>query len=458
MKIQTKTGVLFTVVTATIILIISWTSYFITQSFVSRDFFKRLEIRVIVATKVLFEQDHIATSTYEELRKKYLETLTQEKEYVFKVDTLDRLKDRKNFIPYSFLQNIIAQKGTPVYFNKGDIDFAGLYYPDETGEYIVIKSAVNEYGISTLQNLRNIKIATFILAVIIVYTTSIFFSRKTFQPVRDIIERTKNISAYNLGLRLEDKGGGDEIAELSKTFNNMLDRLQTSFETQNNFISNASHELRTPLTNIIGEADWALTRPRTVEEYQQAISTIQQHADQLNKITSDLLTMSQISFNGQQQEWEEIGVHELVEESAFSVKNLIKGTQLNLTIEEEILTNEHIIINGIRTLLKLALGNIIANGAKYSSQKSVDIEVKKRNEDTISITITDRGIGIPANEISRVFEPFFRASNTRPFEGHGVGLPLAQNIIRIHNGNIEVNSVQSEGTSVIVTLPIHISG
>jgi signal transduction histidine kinase len=238
----------------------------------------------------------------------------------------------------------------------------------------------------------------------------------------------------------------------------MLDRLQTSFETQNNFISNASHELRTPLTNIIGEADWALTRTRTVEEYQLAMSTIQQHADQLNKITSDLLTMSQISFNGQQQEWEEIGVHELVEESAFSVKNLIKGTQLNLTIEEEILSNEQIIINGIRTLLKLALGNIIANGAKYSSQKTVDIEVKKRNEDTISITITDKGIGIPANEISRVFEPFFRASNTRPFEGHGVGLPLAQNIIRLHNGNIEVSSVQSEGTSVIVTLPIHISG
>lgn len=457
MKVQTKTGILFTVITATIILIISWTSYFITQSFVSRDFFKRLEIRVIVATKVLFEQDHIATTTYEELRKRYLETLTQEKEYVFRVDTLDRLKEKKNFIPYSYLQNIIALKGTPVYFNKGDIDFAGLYYLDETGEYIVIKSAVNEYGISTLKNLRNIKIATFILAVIIVYTTSIFFSRKTFQPVRDIIEKTKNISAYNLGLRLEDKGGGDEIAELSKTFNNMLDRLQTSFETQNNFISNASHELRTPLTNIIGEADWALTRPRTVEEYQQSISSIQKHADQLNKITSELLTMSQISFNGQQQEWEEIGVYELVEESAFSVKNLIKGTQLNLDIDEEILSNEKITINGIRTLLKLALGNIIANGAKYSSQKTVDIQVKKLGT-TISITITDKGIGIPANEIQRVFEPFFRGSNTRSFEGYGVGLPLAKNIIRIHNGNIEVNSVESKGTSVIITLPIYNGG
>lgn len=104
MKIQTKTGILFTVITATIILIISWTSYFITQSFVSRDFFKRLEIRVIVATKVLFEQDHIATSTYEELRKKYLETLTQEKEYVFKLDTLDRLKERKTLSPILFFK------------------------------------------------------------------------------------------------------------------------------------------------------------------------------------------------------------------------------------------------------------------------------------------------------------------------------------------------------------------
>ncbi|KYP13172.1 HAMP domain-containing sensor histidine kinase [Flavihumibacter sp. CACIAM 22H1] len=453
MRIQTKTGILFTIITATIILIISWTSYFITKSFVSRDFFKRLEIRVIVATKVLFEQDHITTNTYQELRKKYLETLTQEKEYVFRVDTIYKLKESKSLIPYSYLKSIVQQKGTPVYFNKGDVDFAGIFYPDETGDFIVIKSAVNEYGISTLENLRNIKIATFILAVIIVYTTSIFFSKKTFEPVRDIIERTKNISAYNLGLRLEDKGGGDEIAELAKTFNNMLDRLQTAFETQNNFISNASHELRTPLTNIVGEADWALTRTRSVEEYQQAISSIQQHADQLNKITSELLSLSQISFNGQQQEWEEIGVVELIEEAAYSVKNLIKGTELNLDIEEEILTNTQLSINGIRTLLKLALGNIIANGAKYSNQEKVDIRVKHKGQH-IEFTIVDRGIGIPAQEISRVFEPFFRASNTKSFEGYGVGLPLALNIIRIHDGNIEVSSVQSAGTSVTITLPV----
>jgi signal transduction histidine kinase len=454
MRIQTKTGILFTIITATIILIISWTSYFITRSFVSRDFFKRLEIRVIVATKVLFEQDHITTNTYQELRKKYLETLTQEKEYVFRVDTIYKLKDRKTFIPYSFLQNIVQQKGIPVYFNKGDIDFAGLFYPDETGDYIVIKSAVNEYGISTLENLRNIKIATFILAVIIVYTTSIFFSKKTFEPVRDIIERTKNISAYNLGLRLEDKGGGDEIAELAKTFNNMLDRLQTAFETQNNFISNASHELRTPLTNIVGEADWALTRTRSIEEYQQSITSIQKHADHLNKITSELLSLSQISFTGQQQEWEEIGVVELIEESAFSVKNLIKGTELNLDIAEEIISNEQLSIKGIRTLLKLALGNIIANGAKYSNQEKVDLKVNKTGH-LIELTIVDRGIGIPANEISRVFEPFFRASNTKSFEGYGVGLPLALNIIRIHHGNIEVKSIQSVGTSVTITLPVN---
>lgn len=452
MRIQTKTGILFTIITATIILIISWTSYFITRSFVSRDFFKRLEIRVIVATKVLFEQDHVTTTTYEELRKKYLETLTQEQEYVFRVDTIYRLKDRKNLIPYTYLQSIIQHKGTPVYFNKGDIDFAGIFYQDESGDFIVIKSAVNEYGISTLENLRNIKIATFILAVIIVYTTSIFFSKKTFQPVRDIIEKTKNISAYNLGLRLEDKGGGDEIAELAKTFNNMLDRLQTAFETQNNFISNASHELRTPLTNIVGEADWALTKPRTLDEYQQSISSIQQHADQLSKITSELLTLSQISFKGLQQDWEEMGVVELIEEAAYSVKNLIKGTELNLDIQEDLLIVQPT-ITGIRTLLKLALGNIIANGAKYSNHEKVDIRAIKAG-DFFEITITDRGIGIPQNEISRVFEPFFRASNTKSYEGYGVGLPLALNIIRIHHGNIEVNSVQSSGTSVTVTLPM----
>lgn len=458
MRIQTKTGILFTIITATIILFISWTSYFITKRFVNRDFLKRLELRVVVATKVLFEQDHITTNTYEELRKRYLETLTQEREYVVKLDTLNKIRNSKSTIPYSYIQRIIEQQGNTVYFHKADMDFAGIFYPDETGDFVVIKSAVNEHGITTLSNLRNIKVATFILAVIIVYTTSIFFSKKTFQPVRDIIEKTKDISAYNLWLRLEDKGGGDEVAELSRTVNNMLDRLQTAFETQNNFISNASHELRTPLTNIVGEADWALTKQRTQEEYQQSILSIQQHADQLHRITSDLLTLSQISFKGGvEQEWEEIGLLELIEESAYSVKNLIKGTELDLDLDETVLPQENLSIRGIRNLLKLALGNIIANGAKYSNQNKVSITLTQRGEHII-IGIVDRGIGIPANEISRIFEPFFRASNTGMYEGYGVGLPLAMNIIRIHKGNIEVNSVQSEGTLVIISLPIHKKG
>lgn len=455
MRIQTKTGILFTVITATLLLIISTTSYFITSKFVSRDFHKRLELRVIVATKVLFDKEHTSAIAYEDLRKRYLESLPQEREYVFPADTLEtlRLSKVKSEIPFSFLKSIQEKNGETVYYFNGNTDYAGILHKGNTGEFLVIKSAVNEYGINTLLNLRNIKIATFILGVIIVYTTGIFFARKTFQPVREIINKSKNISAYNLGLRLEETQGGDEIGELAKTFNTMLDRLQTAFETQNNFISNASHELRTPLTNIIGEADWALSKNRTDSEYKQSILVIQQHADKLNKITSDLLTLAQSSFNGKQQDHEEMGVLELIEESAFSVRNLIKGTAISINISHQQLENSDLTLTGNKTLLKLALGNIIANGAKYSNQKNVAIGVEVLN-DMVRILITDQGIGIPEREISKIFEPFFRASNTGAYEGYGVGLPLAMNIIRIHHGNIDVSSTEGMGTTVAVSLPI----
>lgn len=364
-----------------------------------------------------------------------------------------RLSKVKSEIPFSFLKSIQEKNGETVYYFNGNTDYAGILHKGNTGEFLVIKSAVNEYGINTLLNLRNIKIATFILGVIIVYTTGIFFARKTFQPVREIINKSKNISAYNLGLRLEETQGGDEIGELAKTFNTMLDRLQTAFETQNNFISNASHELRTPLTNIIGEADWALSKNRTDSEYKQSILVIQQHADKLNKITSDLLTLAQSSFNGKQQDHEEMGVLELIEESAFSVRNLIKGTAISINISHQQLENSDLTLTGNKTLLKLALGNIIANGAKYSNQKNVAIGVEVLN-DMVRILITDQGIGIPEREISKIFEPFFRASNTGAYEGYGVGLPLAMNIIRIHHGNIDVSSTEGMGTTVAVSLPI----
>ncbi|HOA39480.1 MAG TPA: hypothetical protein PKJ36_13815, partial [Flavihumibacter sp.] len=197
MKIQTKTAILFTLITALLVGVISLTSYILTNNFVNKDFLKRLEIRTIIASKVVLEHDHVATNSLEELRRDHLEYLPHEKQYLIKADTLHKVQ----FLPRSYLEEILAANGSTAFYHAGITDYAGIAHKDEKGEYLVIKSAVNEYGLSTLAKLRDIKLISFFGGLVLVYTVSIFFARKTFQPVRQIIQQSRNISAFNLNRR-----------------------------------------------------------------------------------------------------------------------------------------------------------------------------------------------------------------------------------------------------------------
>jgi signal transduction histidine kinase len=302
-----------------------------------------------------------------------------------------------------------------------------------------------------LSTLFRIKIATFIVGVLLVFTAGIFFSRKTFQPLRQLVSKVKDISAHNLHLRLETKKGKDEMTELAHTFNTMLDRLQTAFETQNNFVSNASHELRTPLTTIMGEADIALKKARTNEEYRQSLQVILNEAGKLNHLTSSLLALAQSGFDGKKQRWNLVRIDELLWEVKQAVDELHPNNKVQLHFGELPPNEQQLSVEGNYHLLKLALTNIVINACKYSNDRPVQLSLAVDKE-KIRIGILDEGIGIPSSEIKYVFEPFYRASNTNRFEGHGVGLPLARNIIRLHNGELLIKSEEGKGTAVEITL------
>ncbi|MET0243332.1 MAG: HAMP domain-containing sensor histidine kinase, partial [Flavitalea sp.] len=248
------------------------------------------------------------------------------------------------------------------------------------------------------------------------------------------------------------KDSKDEISDLTRTFNDMLDRLETSFETQNNFLNKAAHELRTPLTAIIGEAELALSKARPSEDYINALKIISREADQLQHHTSSLLELAQAGYNSKEAFMSEIRLDELL----FSVKRLIDFTEpqnkveMNLDALPE--AENMITIVGNINLLKLALANIIQNACKYSEQKKVSVTLTTNNSFCI-IKVQDEGIGIPEKELKYIFDPFFRASNTQEFKGYGVGLPLAQKIIRLHRGNLDYSSRENFGTTVEISLP-----
>lgn len=454
MKIQVKTALLFTALTAGIILFLSLAVYYFARRFTFNDFLKRLELRARIAARIHFEEDKTSTAAFNELRQQYLSVMPQEKVYILQYDSSTRqlIHDPGLKLPESFYKSVIQQNGNTAFMAINHTHYAGILYRDAAANnHLVISSAVNEYGEKVLQNLEEVLIITFILSVMVVFTAGIFFSRNIFAPVRNITNRVKDISGHNLHLRLEEGNGKDEITGLAQTFNNMLDRLETSFETQNNFVSNASHELHTPLTTIIGEAEIALSKARTEQAYRQSLQIILQESSRLQHLTGSLLKLAQSGFDGQKQEWGILRMDELLWTVKKTVDAIEPNNRVRITLhmpDEE----QQVSVRGSNQLLTLALSNIVLNACKYSDNKSVMLSLITSGGKVI-ITVVDEGIGIPAAEIKYIFDPFFRASNTNHYKGYGIGLPLTHTIIRLHKGDIKIQSSEGKGTTVIVRLP-----
>ena len=452
MKTQTKIAALFFLGSLSLIVLLSVSIYFFIIRYSLNDFYKRLEIRGIVTAKAQLDNEEAELPVLQEMREMHLEKLPEEKEFFYKILPNKNFETEANEleIPSSFFDDII-KKGNATY-QKGDTFFAGIKYEGRQGVYAVIVSANNYYNSDHLSYLRTILLIAVLVASLLSLSMSILFSKQVFTPVKEIASRVREISSQSLHLRLESRLANDEIRELETTFNHMLDRLETAFETQKNFISNASHELGTPLTTIIGEVDVTLSKQRNVEEYTASLNVVLHEADRLEKITKSLLMLAQTGFNGKVQTLEWIRVDQLL----WDVKNTMEKinpknkVQINLTLMPE--NPEKLRIKGNEQLLHIAISNVVSNGCKYSGYKPVTVSLGTSN-DRVIIVVKDSSIGIPKADIPFIYDPFFRASNSKQYEGYGIGLPLARNIIRMHKGELDVTSTQNEGTIVQFSLP-----
>ncbi|WP_212002579.1 HAMP domain-containing sensor histidine kinase [Chitinophaga sp. HK235] len=452
MKIRTQILLIFAGLTISTIMVMSILVYYFANQHSFEDFYKRLEIRAYITAKAslpYYEEDSVI---YNEIRDEHLEKLPSEKEYLLQVSGRGQInQDSTLKLPASFYHQVLTQNKAT--HRNGNRFYEGVLYKSKQGLYIVIVSAINQYSSEYLAWLRKILLICFVVSAAILIGTGIFFSRYILRPIRDIMNQVKSISSRNLHLRLDAKQSRDEINELATTFNNMLDRLETAFETQNNFVSNASHELSTPLTAIIGEAELALNKSRTQENYVAALRNILSEAGRLEHITKSLLHLAQTGFDGKKQDWGQVRMDELL----FTIKNTIDkihpGNRVEIDYslfpEEE----EKLSVSGNEQLLELALSNIVMNAIKYSNNQPVSIALAATDLKVL-INVKDMGIGIPQADLPYIFSPFFRASNTGHFKGYGIGLPLAMNIIRMHKGDIIVHSQVNAGTEIRVELPL----
>lgn len=452
MRTQTRiAGILFAS-NVVVLLVFGMAVYYSVNKYSYNDFYKRLKTRATIATQYNLDTDHLSAKALKKVREEHLEKLFQEKEYLIELSTDSTLEALANVrkLPLDLLN--IVLKENEVNYKIGSTFYSGVKHQAHNKSFIVIVSADNYYSSHHLSFLRNVLFGGVILAVLISIFFAIYFSHHVFDPIRRITGKVKQITAESMNLRLEEKPNNNEINELIITFNNLLTRIETAFETQKNFISNASHEFRTPLTAIMGEADVALNKERTTTEYKETLSSILGHTERLEQIVSSLLFLAQTGYEGKKMAFERLRIDEIVISVKSVMNQLIPTNQIHLDMT--LLPDDpfKLKIKGNKELLNMAFANILNNACKYSFNKPVSVSIGTTNKEVI-IIVKDQGIGIPENEISYIYDPFFRASNTTHFNGYGIGLPLARNIIMLHNGSITVTSSVNKGTIVQINIP-----
>jgi len=272
-------------------------------------------------------------------------------------------------------------------------------------------------------------------------------TRAALFPVKTLTRTARRISATDLSRRIELRGAKDELYTLGETFNQMLDRLEKGFLSQQEFVAAASHDLRTPLTVIRSYADllnrWGKTDPAVLEESLQAIGRA---TEIMARLVDDLLLIASLQ-NRPALACRPFNLAETAEEMAAQAKAVYPE------IIFELAGGEPVVVSADADYLRRALWALVDNAGKYSVPGGKVTLAAGRNKEAF-FSVQDTGPGIPAEELPRVFERFYRADRARgQGKGFGLGLALAKEIVEAHGGRIEVASRPGAGSRFTVVLP-----
>jgi signal transduction histidine kinase len=439
---------MFTQLTFFVLLITFTLVYLITSTRSYSSFYDQLWERAILIAQVNFSRSAVSEVVYRHLLDNYQSSMHEEKSYIFEM-TLPRLADSlRTILPHERdVRQLMAGKQR-IEFERDGHQAVAIYYPG-TRNHIVIVSAYDEQGTENMRNLRELLIIILILSTLIVFFTGRVYAKRVMEPVRRIIDNVKSITASNLKRSLREERGNDELSELSRTFNQMIERLRTAFDMQNSFIRNASHELRNPLAAILGETELALNKPRSQQEYVETLNTILEESERLNFMMRDLLMLAQTDFDFSRVRRETIALIPLLREIAEELQRVYPEAQIEIVPEE---TPRVFETTGALSILRLALLNLMGNAVKFSDGKPVQVRLHFTRNGRIEIEIVDHGIGIPHGELRHIAQPFYRGINTSGYKGTGIGLALAKRIVELHNGRLDIESKIDEGTKVTIRL------
>jgi heavy metal sensor kinase len=295
-----------------------------------------------------------------------------------------------------------------------------------------------------------------LVGLLLAGTGGYFLARKSLAPVVAMGAQARRIGATNLHERLPVQNANDELGQLATIFNDLLNRLDQSFERQRRFIADASHELRTPLAILRGEAEVALSQKgRKAEEYLESLRILHEETSRLIRIVEDLFTLTRADSGQYRLTPQDVYLEEVTADCAHSVRTLAREKNIELTVD----AGSECRVQGDPDLLRRMILNLLDNAIKYTAPGGRVEILCCVGRDGCEVHVKDTGSGIPAELQSRVFERFFRVDQARSRlvndGGAGLGLSIAQWIAQAHQGRLELVHSDAQGSHFAVHLPMH---
>ncbi|CAM3547271.1 sensor histidine kinase [Flavobacterium chungbukense] len=453
MNLKTKLSVNSTLLFAFIVGLVLAGSFLLFKNHRQDLYYERLEDSALITAFFYFEKDEITkndSSRYQTIEIEYKKITNQsiriynaKTKELYLHDGLDILLSDKDLKDIS--------KNRILYFTKKDRQFAGLYYKDNQGDFIIVVSGIDTVGERQLDVLGLIFILSYLFVIPLNFFIGRYLAKQTFRPFEDVIAKVNTITTENLHSRLEmPTSGKDEIRELITTFNYLLERLESGITIQNNFLKNASHELKTPLTIIIGDIDVSLQQPRTNEQYEEVLKSLRKDTFQLKSILDGLLVLSGLQV-GEPDQMESVRIDEIL----WNVleKKAIEYPESKVSLNLEAIQNEQILaVHANKHMLFTALYNMVDNAIKFSFPAPVTIFALEK-EKKLLIKIIDQGSGIAEKDKESIFDLFFRSDRTRHIKGQGLGLFITMEILKRHHITLTVDSELEKGTSFSLLFP-----
>jgi signal transduction histidine kinase len=323
-----------------------------------------------------------------------------------------------------------------------------LHIRDKKIGYVIVAMSLVDSKL-VLNNLFDIMCLSFSGILVLLFFIARFFAGRSIKPINAIINTSKIITKDNLKTRITLPKTRDELYTLSKTINNLLNRIEDAIEREKQFTSDASHELRTPLTVIKGTLEVLIRKPRDNKEYEEKINYCIKEVDHLNMLVDQLLLMARFENQSKNISTESVYLNALILDVLTLNSEKINNRKIKITFD----ALEDYYIQSDNFLVITILRNIISNAIKYSNKEGEVTIILSRENEKIICKISDNGIGIEKHDLESISNPFFRSNSTDhpEIKGTGLGLSIVKRITELLHIKFKIDSQIGVGTTVVLT-------